>query len=64
MNKLKCPHCGAKLGNYLYADACPHCRHELEQNTRPLTSAPANRPPQEKAWPIRWFLGMVRLVES
>jgi len=64
MFKSKCPHCGAKLHNYMYADACPHCQHELEENTKVLTSAPAKGPPVEKIWPIRFFLGAVRLVES
>jgi hypothetical protein len=64
MNKSKCPHCGVKLGNFLYADACPHCHHELEHNTKPLTSAPAHEPDKEAAWPIRLFLTAVRLVES
>lgn len=64
MNKSKCPHCGIKLGNFLYADACPHCHHELEHNTKPLVSAPANELHKEAAWPIRVFLRVVRLVES
>jgi hypothetical protein len=64
MNKTKCPHCGVTLGNFLYADACPHCHHELEQNTEILISAPANQPQTEEAWPIRLCLGVVRLVES
>jgi hypothetical protein len=64
MNKSKCPHWGVKLGNFLYADACPHCRHELEHNTKPLISAPANAPQREEAWPIRLFLTAVRFVES
>ena len=62
--KTKCPYCGVQLGNYLYADECPHCHHELQQNKMIRTSAPANMPPKEKAWPIRLFLRAVRVVES
>lgn len=64
MNVSRCPHCRAKLGNYLYADACPHCHHGLERNTRPLISAPPNTLQREMDWPIRWFLRVARLVES
>jgi sarcosine oxidase delta subunit len=64
MSKLKCPHCGMRLGNYLYADACPHCHNELEHNTRILTAAPAKQPQKANAWPLRFFLRVVRLVES
>lgn len=38
MNKSKCPHCGTKLGNFMYADMCPHCHEELKHNTRPLSA--------------------------
>ena len=64
MNQSKCPHCGAKLGNHLYADACPHCRQDLKHNTKPLISAPAIGPPKKGAWPIRLFQRALRLVES
>ena len=64
MNRSRCPHCGVKLGNFLYADACPHCHHELEYNKMIPTSALANVPSAEKAWLIRLFLRVVRFVES
>ena len=64
MNILKCPHCGFKLGDHLYADACPQCRHGLEHNARSLTSAPARARHKDKIWPIRLFLAAVRFVES
>ncbi len=64
MNKSKCPHCGVKLGNFLYADACPHCHRELTHNKRILTSAPAMGPPKEGAWPILLFSRVMRFVES
>ncbi len=60
----KCPHCGVKLGNYLYADACPRCHTELEHNTRVDISAPAKDPLRTRAWPIRLFRRAVLLVES
>ena len=44
MNTSKCPHCGLKLGNFLHADACPHCHHELLHNTRPLIPNPVAPP--------------------
>jgi hypothetical protein len=64
MNKLKCPHGGIRLGNHLYADARPSCRHELEHDRKPLISGPANQARTEAVWPIRWFLRAVRFVES
>lgn len=64
MHVSKCPHCGAKLGNYLYADACPHCHHELLHNTRPLVPAAAIHARQHTAWPFRLLRNFVRLVES
>lgn len=64
MYKTKCPHCGFKLGNYVYADACPKCRHELEYNTRLLIPALRKDSPRIRAWPMRMFFGFIRLVES
>jgi len=40
MNELKCPHCGAAVGNVIYAFACPHC-HKLVEPT--LSSGKADR---------------------
>ena len=60
----RCPHCGLKLGNYLYADNCPHCHEELKNNTRKLIAVPKKLLDEEKAWPVRWFMKLMRLVES
>ncbi len=58
-------HAGLPLiSDFLYADARPHCHHEVEHNTTILTSDPVNKPQEEKAWPIRLFLRAVRFVES
>jgi predicted amidophosphoribosyltransferase len=64
MNKAKCPHCGVKLGNYTYADACPHCHKELVHNTRPLVSAPQPESAKPESWCVRTFFRIVRCVES
>jgi predicted amidophosphoribosyltransferase len=64
MNVSKCPQCGVKLGNYLYADACPHCHEELKHNTKPLTVAKKKDSLKESLWPVRIFCNMMRLVES
>jgi hypothetical protein len=63
MNPTKCPGCGVKLGNFLYADACPHCQEELKNNTRPL-SAPNPESGRAKAWPAQMFSRLLRFVES
>src|SRR5580698_10028509 len=49
------PHCGIKLGNFLYADACPFCHEELKHNTRPLVSATKKDSQKPKSWPVRLF---------
>lgn len=64
MNRTKCPHCGAKLGNFRYADACPQCHAELQHNTKPLTPARKTDPHRTRPWLVRTFLKIVRLVES
>lgn len=64
MNKSRCPHCGVKLGNFLYADACPSCRVELKHNTKPLVPAKTKDPQEENAWPVRIFFRIMRFVES
>lgn len=64
MNQSNCPQCGVKLGDFLYADACPHCHEELKHNTKPLVPAKTKDLQKEKAWPVRVFLSIVRLVES
>lgn len=64
MNRSKCPHCGVKLGNFLYADACPHCHEELNHNTKPLLPAPKKDPQREPPWVARIVFRIVRFVES
>jgi hypothetical protein len=64
MNRSRCPHCGVKLGNFLYADACPNCHEELKQNTEPLIPAREKNPQKAQSWPVRMFFNFVRLVES
>jgi hypothetical protein len=55
-----------KLGNFLYADACPHCQEALEHNntSKFTVSAPKHSLPINNMFPLpmlRWF---GRLVES
>lgn len=64
MNTAKCPHCGVKLGNYAYADACPHCHKELAHNARPLVATRKPESPKVPSWPVRMFFRIVRCVES
>ncbi len=64
MNTTKCPHCGAKLGNFVYADACPHCHRELKHNTLPLVPSTKSQPAEARSWPARTFDHIRRLVES
>src|SRR5437899_990942 len=64
MNIMKCPHFRAKLGNFLYADACPHCHEELKNNTRPLLSTPKQDSRIATVWPVRMFTKLLRFVES
>jgi hypothetical protein len=64
MNKSKCPHCGLKLGNFLYADACPRCHEELKHNTKLQVLVPKHDTQKAKSWPVLLFFRLVRLVES
>jgi hypothetical protein len=64
MTKSKCPHGGFRLGNYLYADACPECREELTHNTNLLTAAAANDPARIRIWPLRLLRSVARFSES
>ncbi len=64
MSKPKCPHCGVKLGNFLYADACPHCHEELKHNTKPLIPAPKKDSQKPKPWAIRLFSRIMGFVDS
>lgn len=62
MYPKKCPGCGVKLGNYLYADACPHCRESLKSNLvcTPLRATVA----KVNSWPVHAFLKIRDFVES
>ena len=64
MNRSKCPHCGVKLGNFMYADACPHCHEELKHNSAPLIAAKKKDPHAAQPWVTRFFFRLVRFVES
>lgn len=64
MNRPNCPHCGAKLGNFLYADACPHCHVVLAHNTKPLLPAQTADPIPPPSWLTRCFVRILRLVEG
>jgi len=59
----KCPHCGVKLGNFLYADACPHCHEVLKQNL-PMQAPAYVKVARAKSWPVRAFFRIMRFVES
>jgi threonine synthase len=59
----KCPACGVKLGDFLYADACPHCQALLKHNLVKLT-LPHVKVATAKAWPVRAFSSILRFVES
>jgi hypothetical protein len=64
MYKFKCPHCGIKLGDFLYAYECPYCHEELKHNTRLLVSAKKQDSLKPQSWPVSLFFRIVRLVES
>jgi hypothetical protein len=59
----KCPACGVKLGDFLYADACPHC-HEVLKHNLPLRTTASVKLTTVKSWPIRAFFRVMRFVES
>jgi hypothetical protein len=63
MNLSKCPHCHAKLGNFMYADACPYCHTELEHN-RKRVFVPPKADPNDQSALVRMFRRFVRFVES
>jgi hypothetical protein len=63
MFKTKCPHCGAKLGDFLYAVACPHC-HEVLKHNLPIHTPVHLKVVRAKSWPVRAFFSIVRFVES
>ncbi len=62
MNRSKCPHCRHKLGDFLYADACPRCHEPLKRNQTAL-AAPEKivRSPSRVG---RVFWRIMRFVES
>ena len=63
MFKRKCPHCGVKLGDFLYADACPLCHEVLKHNL--LIHAPVDvKVARAKSWPVRVFFTVRDFVES
>jgi Zn-finger nucleic acid-binding protein len=59
----KCPSCGATLGNYVYADVCPHCREVLKDNL-PLANVVHAKAATVRAWPVRAFYSVRDFVES
>jgi len=64
MEKFECPHCGIKLGNFMYAYKCPFCHEELKHNTRPMVSVIKRDSQKPKWWPVRLFFRIVGIVES
>src|SRR5579859_5576987 len=64
MSISRCPHCLAKLGNFLYADDCPHCHTELKHNTRILVLKPKRDPLAPKSWPGRMFTRLTQFVDN
>ena len=64
MYKTKCPYCGIKLGNFMYAYECPHCHEELKHNARPTGAVIKKDSQKVKSWPVSLFSRIVRLVES
>ena len=60
--KSKCPECGFKLGDFLYAAACPNCHQVLKQNQ--AKPAPPKKAPGPRSWPVRLFLTAVHFIES
>ena len=63
MFKRKCPDCGVKLGDFLYADACPHCHEVLEHNQVRLIPV-REKVTKTRSWPAQIFFSLVRFVES
>jgi hypothetical protein len=59
----KCPSCGVKLGDYLYADVCPHCHEVLKGNLADPTPVHAEVA-IVRSWPVRVFLRIRDFVES
>jgi hypothetical protein len=51
-----------KLGNFIYADACPHCHEVLAHNL--AKPSPPKKIAGPRSWPVRAFFGFMRFVES
>ena len=64
MFKQRCPHCGVKLGRFLYADACPHCHEVLEYNNQARLTSARETKIRPRSWLVRAFFGIMRVVES
>ena len=62
MFKQKCPDCGFKLGDFLYADACPNCKVILKHNQ--ATVSLPKKIARSKSWLVRPFFRIVQFVES
>ena len=63
MNRSKCPFCRQKLGDFLYADACPGCHEPLKHNLG-RAAAPQPRIARPRSWPMRALVSCIRFVES
>jgi hypothetical protein len=63
MFRKKCPSCGVKLGDFLYADVCPHCHEVLKCNLPGQTPIHA-RAAKVRSLPVRAFFGIRDFVES
>jgi hypothetical protein len=59
----KCPSCGVTLGDFIYADVCPHC-HEVLKVNLPMRTSASVKLTTAKSWPVRAFFSVVRFVES
>jgi len=60
---IQMPALPSKLGNFVYANACPRCHIVLDHNQ--LRESPAKPSvPKPKSWPVRAFARIMRFVES
>jgi hypothetical protein len=63
MFKKKCPHCGVRLGDFIFADACPHCHEVLKYNLAKPAAAHAKNA-MATSWPVRAFRRLFYFEES
>ena len=63
MNRSKCPHCQQKLGDFLYADACPRC-HKVLKHNQPRESAAKPGVAKPGSWPARALARFMPFMES